>query len=440
VRLTLWSLLTALAAPAEEHALLGTDLPELGAREIPEGAPQDLRVEAGADLSAAIRALPAGSTLTLAPGDYAGPLLIDRPLRLLGEGATLRGTGRGTVLMIRASDVLVRGLRLSGSGSDSNAGDAGILVAADRVELDRLSVEDAYIGIDLRQANDNHIHDCTIRGRAALPMGLRGDGLRMWESDRNRVERNRLDSVRDLVVWYSYDNVLSHNTVVHGRYGTHFMHASDNTVADDVYEDDVVGVFVMYSDRVHLLRNRVVGARGEAGVGFGFKESDDIEVRENALIGDTTGIYLDGTPHRVDGTAVFADNLIAYNHTGLRLHGRVRGAVLRDNDLHENGLPVTADGGADARDVRFEGNRWSEYEGYDLDDDGVGDVPFVLRGATNGMLDRHPDARFFTGTPAAALLDLLAAAFPMLAPPPLLEDPQPRVGGPPLVVGPADAG
>lgn len=421
---------------AEPHAL-GT-LPEVpaAAAELPVGPPRAVAASPGQDLAALIRTLPAGSTLTLAPGTYAGPVLVDRPLTLAGEGAHIEGGGRGTVLVIAAPDVTVRGLRLSGSGSDSGAGDSGVLVGADRFKLEALTIEDTYIGVDVRQANQGWISGCTIRGRRALAMGLRGDGIRLWESDQNRIEDNRIEDVRDVVVWYSYQNTLARNVVTGARYGTHFMHASDNRVEDNAYDGDVVGVFVMYSDHIELLHNRVSGARGEAGVGFGFKDSDDPVVRGNALLGNTTGVYLDGTPHRIGGQAVFEENLVALNHAGVRVHGSLAGALFQHNQLHENPVQVLVDGGGDALGVRFEGNAWSDYAGYDLDGDGVGDLPYRLFSATNGLLDRHPQLRFFHGTPAAGLLDLLAAAFPMFAPPPLLQDAHPRVGDQALAAGP----
>lgn len=430
-------LLALLAGRAQDHAPEGAGPLAVERGEIPAGRARRVELAPGADLAAAVAALPAGSTLRLAPGDHTGPLVIDRPLTIEGEGASLLGNGQGTVLVIAAPDVVVRGLHVAGSGSSSNAGDSGVLVAADRVELDGLLIEDSYIGVDLRQADHAIVRGCRVRGRAHLPMGLRGDGIRLWESDHNRIEDNELESVRDLVVWYSYHNTFARNRVRGGRYGTHFMHASDNRVEDNAFDDNVVGIFVMYSDRIELVHNRVSGARGEAGVGLGFKDSDEPTATDNALLGNTTGIYLDGTPHRVGGTAVFERNLIAHNHTGLRLHGLVRGARFADNDFHENGAPVLADGGADAMGVGFEGNRWSEYAGYDLDRDGYGDVPFEQTSAINGIVDRRPLARFFHGTPAAGLLDLLAAAFPMFAPPPLFVDSRPRVGASRLAAGPA---
>ena len=260
----------AIVALAGEH-----DAPELAivplvTAEIPSGPPQAVRLTPGADIPAAIHALTAGSTLTLAPGTYQGPVHIDRQLTLVAEpGAILAGAGTGTVLIITANDVTVQGLAVQGGGSDATQGDAGVLVAGQRVHLERLEVKDVLTGIDLRAADDGAVIDCRVIGSAERAVSQRGDGLRLWESDRNRIEGNDLTNVRDLVVWYSEGNTLTHNHVTHSRYGSHFMHASHNVVQGNEYSDDVVGVFVMYSDDLLLTDNVVARANGAAGMGFG---------------------------------------------------------------------------------------------------------------------------------------------------------------------------
>lgn len=398
-------------------------------RSVPVGSPRTLDLAPGADLDARLGELPAGSTLRLAPGEYAGPLVIDRPLTLEAAGATLRGPGRGTVLVVAAPDVTVRGLSVRGGGRDAVSGDAGVVVGADRARLEGLDIAEVLIGVDVREADGAVISGCVITGDPGRTMGAQGDGIRLWEAEYSVIEGNTLAGVRDLVVWYSSHNVVRDNVVRDARYGVHFMHADDNRVERNRFEDDVVGVFVMYSAGITVVDNVVSGADGAAGVGFGFKESDTVEVTDNRLLGNTTGIYVDNTPHRRDGSALFARNLVAYNHTGLRFHGVNKGARFLDNDLHEDAVPVVVDGNSQATAVLFEGNRWSDYVGYDLDGDGYGDIPHAPRLLSRGVLDRRPEARFFEGTPAAALLDFLGAAFPMWSPPPLYSDARPRLGG-----------
>lgn len=425
----------ALAQSGESHAAEALAPVSVERAPIPEGPAVTISVLPGDDLQARIRALPAGSTVRLGAGTYAAPVHIDRPLTVEGvPGTVLMGQGKGTVLVIAADDVTLRGVRVTGGGADATTGDAGIVVDGDRFLLDGVTVDGVLIGIDVRQSDDGRITGSTIVGRADVPMGRRGDGIRLWESNRIHVERNHLLGSRDLVVWYSYHNRIAENHIEGCRYGTHFMHSDDNLVVGNDYDGDVVGVFVMYSERIVLRENRVTGAKGQAGVAFGFKESDDIEVDRNWVVGNTTGIYLDGTPHRIGGSAYVHDTLLAYNDTGLRMHGPTPGARFEGNELHENGIPVAVDGRSDALASTFEGNWWSDYAGYDLDRDGRGDVPYELRTLSGGLGASHPQVAFFADTPAANLLDFLAAAFPMLAPQPLVRDLSPRVGPSPLVV------
>lgn len=386
-------------------------------------------VHAGDDVQAVVATAAAGETVHLGAGRHRGPLLVDRSLTIEGEpGTILEGPGRGTVLTIDADDVTVRGLRVRGSGRDATLGDAGVLVTADRAVVENVVMEDVLIGLDVRQSNDGLFRNCEVRGDDSMPLGQRGDGIRIWESKRNRVQHNQLDSVRDVIVWYATENWIVDNVVRNSRYGTHLMHADDNVVAANVYEQDVVGVFVMYSHDIDLWGNRVTGAHGAAGMGLGFKESDAIRAFGNHLYGNTVGVYLDATPQRIGGSALFTGNTLAYNHTGLRVHGSQTGATLVGNAMHENATQASVDGRSNASGSYFLANQWSDYAGYDLDRDGYGDLAYTPQTLSGGLTERRPAVGFFTGTPAAALLDLLAAAFPMFAPRPLLTDARPRLG------------
>lgn len=396
-------------------------------RAIPEGAPRRVDVAVDQNVDEVIATLPAGSTVHLLPGDHPGPIHVDRPLTLEGPARVI-GPGVGSVILVGAPDVTLRDLEITGSGIDATSGDAGVLVGADRFLFERLRVVHTFLGIDLRQADNGVIRGCEIIGREEGPIGTHGDGIRLWEADHNLITDNHLAHVRDLVVWYSNANQIIGNTVEHSRYGAHLMHTEDNEVRGNHYEHDVVGVFVMYSTNIALVDNIVVGADGAAGMGIGLKESDGLTLVGNRLLASTVGLYLDGSPHRPESFAKIEGNLIAYDHVGVRFHGVNHGAVFSDNELHENRIQVEVDGNVQATTVRFEGNRWSDYAGYDLDGDGLGDIPYAPQAFSRSIVDRRPAAAFFDGTPAAFLLDLLAAAFPMWAPPPTMTDAHPRMG------------
>lgn len=371
---------------------------------------------------------PAGpSKIWLGAKTYTGNFEVTRPLSLRGAlGAVLRGTGTGTVLTISADDTDVENLAIEHSGRRNTTEDAGIKANGRRIRVARVRVRDSLFGIALAPCRD-----CTIEGAHVIGAGvsdpLQGDGIKLWEADDSHVRANLVEDSRDLVVWYSRRVTLERNTVRGSRYGLHFMYAHDSTIRANRIENNVVGAFVMYSARLHLEGNLLAGARGAAGVGVGFKESDGVVVTGNAIVANTTGAYLDGTPRDQSQPVVLKDNLFALNDVGVRFHGANQGLAFRNNTFQENTVSAEVEGGGDALGTEFSGNRWHDYVGYDLDRDGTGDVPYEVKRLSGELTDAQPSIKFFQGTLAMGLMDAIAEAVPVLASRLLLVDRTPRV-------------
>ena len=393
-----------------------------GAQAIPAGA-------VVAEDAAALRDLLARADgpreIWLRRGIYRGDFEVRRPLALRGEeGAVIEGTGQGTVLHVEADDVVVDNLAFRHSGRHSTAEDAGVKVKGARARLSRLRVEDAHFGITLGPCPSCVLEKSHVIGQDG-DHEQRGDGIKLWESSDAVVRGCVVDRARDVVVWYSKRVTLDQNTITRSRYGTHFMYANDARVTRSRLVDDVVGIFVMYSDRIAIEDNVIAGARGAAGVGIGFKESDGVSVRRNWLVANTTGSYLDRTPRSPDRPVTFEGNVLALNDVALRLHGADEGAHFLGNDFRENVVAAEVDGGGDALKTEFRGNYWSDYAGYDLDGDGVGDVAFEVKRLSGELTDAHPDLKLFEGTFAMGLVDAIAHAVPVLASRRLLFDARP---------------
>jgi nitrous oxidase accessory protein len=221
--------------------------------------------------------------------------------------------------------------------------------------------------------------------------------------------------------------LLSHNNVTGSRYGTHFMYAHDSTIEDSELTRNVVGVFIMYSSRLSVLRNRLTGAHGPAGLGIGFKESDGAQVSDNWFVADTTGAYLDRSPRSAATPVRFERNHFALNATAVGLHSSEEGLEFTGNDFTGNAKVIEVEGGGDALGVRFHGNSWSDYQGYDLNRDGLGDVPYQVKALSSELTERAPSIRLYGGTAAFAVIDLIARAAPVFASQLLLVDPAPRI-------------
>ncbi len=365
--------------------------------------------------------------IELASGTHRGDLVIRRALVLRGHaGAVLEGSGTGTVVTIDAHDVTVEDLAVRNSGRKHTAEDAGIKATGARVRIARVDVSGTLFGVSLQACRSCVLEGARITGYDD-DTELRGDGIKLWESHDSVVRDCHVTRSRDLVVWYTRRATLEEVVVEKSRYGAHFMYAHDAVVRRSKFENDVVGVFVMYSMRVHVEDNVLAGARGAAGVGIGFKDSDAIDVRRNWLVANTTGTYLDNTPRSPADPVHFEANVLALNDVALRLHGAEKGLHFRGNDFRNNAAVLEIDGGGDALGVDVRGNHFSNYEGYDLDGDGIGDVAYEVKALSSELTESHPSLKFFHGTAAMGVIDAVAHAVPVLSAKTLLVDPAPLV-------------
>jgi nitrous oxidase accessory protein len=131
---------------------------------------------------------------------------------------------------------------------------------------------------------------------------------------------------------------------------------------------------------------------------------------------------------------VFEENVFALNGIALRLHGVERGASFVANDFRNNDDTVEIDGGGDALRCDFRDNHFSDYQGYDLDANGIGDVPYRVSALSSELTDAHPVLKLFHGTPAMGLVDAIARAVPLLEGRTLLIDRSPRIRSPEIAV------
>jgi nitrous oxidase accessory protein len=391
----------------------------------PAGA---VAVSPAEDLAALLAAAAPGTALALDPGRYTGPFEIPAGVVLWGpRAAVLETSGAGTTVRMTGEGAALLGLTVDGSGGRYDAQDAAVHVGADRCRVEGVEVKRAIYGLVVEKADEVVVRGNRIRGTEEGALGLRGDGLRVWETTRSEFSDNLITDSRDMVVWYSSDNRIERNRVSGSRYGTHFMYSHRNTVSDNSYVGNVVGIFAMYSRDLVLRGNLMADCSGAAGIGIGIKESSDLVLEGNRLIHDTVGVFIDNSPF-VPGTALtLAGNELRLCETAVVLHSSLSGVELLGNDFCDNFLQVRVDGGGDAVGLVWRGNHFDDYAGFDLDGDGAGDLPYELRSLSSQVVSRQPDLAFFRGTPALAALDMVSRALPMYPPKLVLRDEAPRL-------------
>ncbi len=395
----------------------------------PPDRPADCTVVAAdAELQAAIDAASDGSALCLEPGSYTGPLTVGRSVEIWGpREAVIRSTGKGTTIEVEADGAALSGLTVDGSGGRFDTLDAAVHVVADDVRVEGVRVVNAAFGLLIERANRATIIDNLVEGPDDGPLGLRGDGIRLWETRDSVVRGNRMIGCRDMVIWYSSDNTLVDNTVVRSRYGTHFMYSHRNRVERNRYLDNVVGIFIMYSRNITLRENLLARSSGPGGMGLGIKESGNLTVSGNAFIANTRGVYMDTTPLEPDDFNTFERNAFYHSEVAILMHSSEKRNAFLDNQFVSNHSQLQVEGGGNALAVDWKGNAFDDYAGYDMNRDGFGDIPYELRRLSSQLESTYPQLQFFRGAITLGLLDAISSLFPMVEPETTLVDPRPRM-------------
>jgi len=381
----------------------------------------------GKPLQDMIDAARPGDVVAPSPGTYAGPIEIDKAIVLDGRGrVTIDAGGKGSIIHLETDGATVRGLRLINSGGSHDDIDSGIQVRGNFNVIKDNVIENALFGVDLGQSDDNIIRRNTISSKD-YPLGIRGDSIRLWYSKNNRIEENHISNSRDMVVWYSEDNIIARNTVTGGRYALHFMYAKKNLVEGNRYENNSVGVFLMYSDGVVLRNNHISHGLGSTGMGIGMKESSDIVIEGNEIVYCATGIYLDVSPYQPGSINHLTANRIAYNGIGVLFHNDWIGNVFRANQFSANYVQVSVDARASARRNDWDGNFWDDYHGFDRNRDGVGDTAYEMRVYADQLWMDVPVAAYYRASPLLSLIDFLEKLAPFSEPVVLLRDRKPQM-------------
>lgn len=364
-------------------------------------------------VNSAISAAQAGDTIRVESGTYVENLVLDKTLTIEGVGKPIiKGTGKGSVVVVSADDCAFRGFQIETSGSDLQAEDAGILLKSNRNTIEDNDLSDILFGIYLFHSADNKIRRNRIRGRAELESGERGGGLHLWNSPRNLLEDNIVTEARDgMYIQNSPNNTIRRNRVSRLRYGLHYMSSDDNTFEENVFFDNIAGAAIMYSQRIALRRNLFLHNRGFSSFGILYQDCRQCITEENLIFNNATGIFLEGVKN-----SVFRRNTIAENDTALQIFSSSDNNTFTENNFVANLSPLQAVGfKANAKwETEKGGNFWSDYEGYDLDGDGIGDVPHKIQNVFEYLEGNFPRLRIYLNSPAAQSVVLAEKSFPIL--------------------------
>jgi len=368
---------------------------------------------------------PPGQVLRPPPGIYSGPVVITRPITIDGGGkVTLDAGGEGTVLRIEAPDTTIRGLHITRSGESHDQLNAGIQIDADDALIEDNTIDQVLFGIIINRASGNVIRNNRISS-LDTSVSMRGEGVRLWYSSENLIEGNEIHRVRDLMFINSPDNRVIGNNISHGRMGMELVFSPGNEISGNHITGNITGIVGIYSDELVIRDNKLMHMRHAAGSALAIKESSQVLIEDNEILHCAVGLIVNSPVHP-ENILYLKGNRLAYNDVALYFYGEKGGHVIQGNRFESNLLQVAVTSYTSALDNDWTGNYWDDYEGFDLDLDGIGDTPHSVYIYADRIWMDRPVTRFFRSSPVLEMIDFVERLAPFSPPDMILSDPQPR--------------
>jgi nitrous oxidase accessory protein len=366
-------------------------------------------------LKPALIAAKDGDTVHVKPGVYpvTETLRLSKRVVLRGEpGAILDGGSKVEMLVVEADGAAVLGLHFRNAGFSGYEDIAAIRVRQCRnVRIANNRLEHTFFGIYVDYAasvvvENNHLTS-TAQGET-----LSGNGIHSWKSDSLTIRNNFVSGHRDGIYFefVTHSHVEKNTSVENVRYGIHFMFSNDDTYTDNVFERNGAGIAVMYSNRVVMLRNLFVNNLGDAAYGILLKDINDSRVEHNLFDTNTVGIMAEGS-NRI----VIKRNRFVNNGWAMKIQANCDGLEIDTNNFARNTFDVATNGSLVLN--KFRNNHWDKYDGFDLDNNGIGDVPYKPVSLFSIIVERNPLAMMLYRSAIVYLLDKTERLLPGVTPP-----------------------
>jgi nitrous oxidase accessory protein len=354
-----------------------------------------------------------GDTVLVHSGIYKeGTILINKKIYFIGKNfPVLDGQHKKEVLSINANDVVVKGFKVINSGHAALNDPCGIRVYdKNNVTIQGNILDNNFFGIYLQNSTNCIVKNNVIKAYGKAEQ-LIGNGIHCWKSNNLQIIGNKITGHRDgiyfefvtqSVIWR---NIANNNV----RYGLHFMFSNDDAYITNVFKNNGAGVAVMFTKNVKMFNNYFEENWGDSAYGLLLKEISDSYIFNNRFARNTSGIYMEGTSRiKVE------KNSFESNGWGMKIQASCMENEIVNNNFLKNTFDISTNGSLVLN--TFNANYWDKYEGYDLDKDGMGDVPYHPLSLFAVLTENTPSAMLLYRSFMITLLDKSEKVLPSITP------------------------
>ncbi len=361
----------------------------------------------------AINVAATGDTVMVNEGIYHEKnILVDKSITLVGQNyPILDGEYQYEIISVKARNVVVKGFKLLHSGVSSLEDIAGIKIYNCRdVLITGNILEDTFFGIYVQAGIHCRIENNILKA-SSLAEQQSGNGIHCWKCDSMQITGNKVSGHRDGIYFeFVTNSIIWRNISMNNlRYGLHFMFSNNDAYISNVFRNNGAGVSVMFTHGVKMFNNFFEYNWGDGAYGLLLKEISDSYVLGNKFSNNTSGIYMEGV-NRVK----IEKNEFKNNGWGMKIQASCMDNEITLNNFFGNTFDISTNGSLVLNS--FDTNYWDKYEGYDLDKNNIGDVPYHPLSIFSVIVEKNPPAMLLYRSFMVSLLDKSEKIMPSLTP------------------------
>lgn len=354
-----------------------------------------------------------GDTLIIASGSYReANIIIEKSITIIGENLpVIDGENKYEIFTVHAQHVTIRGLKFKDTGIASINDLAAIKVLDSKyLRIEKNQFEKTFFGIHISNSSHVWIENNTLAAEAVTEHQI-GNGIHLWKCDHITVNNNKVSGHRDGIYFEFVTNSLITNNYSKGnmRYGLHFMFSHNNEYRKNTFVENGAGVAVMYTTGVKMIDNVFDKNWGSSAYGLLLKDIRDSYVIGNQFLSNSVGIHMEGSS-RIE----FKSNTFYQNGYAIKLQASCDDNTFTKNNFSANTFDMATNGTLVLNTVNS--NYWDRYEGYDLNKDHVGDVPYHPVSMYSMVVEQMPTAVLLWRSFLVLLMDRAEKAIPAITP------------------------
>ena len=370
-------------------------------------------------VTAALSAANDKDTIAVSAGKYFEKnIIINKQIFIYGVGyPVLDGEYLYEIISVKANNVHIQGFVLQHTGRSGMNDFAAIkMYDCHNVIINDNIIKDAFFGIYAQYSINCTIKNNTLEA-SQMEEQQSGNGIHCWKSDSMLIIANKITGHRDGI----YFEFVTHSVIWRNisqkniRYGLHFMFSNNDAYISNIFENNGAGVAVMFSHGVKMFNNYFSKNWGDAAYGILLKEISDSYIQANHFNNNTMAVYAEGASRIQISKNVFKDNGWAF---------KIQASCMDIEVVSNNFLGNTFDIGTNGSLVLniFKNNYWDKYEGYDLDRNNIGDVPYRPVSLYGMIVEQNPTAMILFHSLITTLMDRSEKIIPGLTPHDLIDN------------------